>query len=509
MSCMKESKGAVDERAGVRDHPHSRGAGGSGVAGARPGARVRFITSNEDSVKKKPTLAPVLYVASLCAIPLAVNAQSAPSAPGTPSTPQGSSTQASVPSAPSIPEAVSIPTSPSQPSGYPRPTSYWPGSTFEPAGTQSSTVSAGQEPPGLQLRAMAGAEHQDNVLGAATNKQSDTVGYLGVGLRADRRYGLQRLRADVEANRYKYNNHSELDYSVFNYALAWDWSVTTKWHGVISADQKQYQEITADPATGTNRVGKRTEQSQGADAVYELGAAWRLLAGVAHTKSDSDSGTSWDASPSVTSARVGVGYELGSGTKLYGHYREGRGTYKDPTPGSARGDFREHETDVQLTWPITAKTAFDGRIGYLKRNNDVSKANDFSGTVGNAAVNWDITGKTRLVAGFAHDLSAAGLGTGGYVASDRFYISPVWKATAQIAVNLRYENVRRDWKNVPAGSANRGREDKLQVLSAGVDWEPRRWLAVTGYVRSEKRDYNVSPGYRNTVYGAAAKAYFW
>ena len=98
----------------------------------------------------------------------------------------------------------------------------------------------------------------------------------GIGFRADRRYGLQRFRADLEANTYKYANESELDYSVFNYALAWDWSVTTKLHGVISANQKEYAEISTDPASFLNQVGKRTERAQGADAVYELGAAWRM-----------------------------------------------------------------------------------------------------------------------------------------------------------------------------------------------------------------------------------------
>ena len=219
----EQSKGAIVERAGVRDDPRPCGAEGSGGAGARPGARERFIRTSEDQLKKNLPIAPLLSAASLCLFPMAVSAQT-PSAPSAPET----STQASMPSAPSIPEAPSIPTSPSQPSGYPRPTNYWPGATFEPAGTQSSTVSAGQEAPAFQLRALGGFEHQGNVLGSSSNEQSDTVGYAGVGLRADRRYGLQRFRADVEANTYRYNNRSELDYSVFNYALAWDWSVTTK-----------------------------------------------------------------------------------------------------------------------------------------------------------------------------------------------------------------------------------------------------------------------------------------
>ncbi len=469
-------------------------------AGARPGVRECFIRTSEDQLKKKLPIAPLLSAASLCLLPMAVSAQT-PSAPET-------GTQAAMPSAPSIPEAPSIPTSPSQPSGYARPTNYWPGTAFEPAGTQASMVSAGQDLPPFQIRAMLGVEHQSNVLGLSSGEKSDTIGIAGVGLRADKRYGLQRFRADVEANTYKYSNESELDYSVFNYALAWDWSVTTRLHGVISADQKEYSEVSTDPVTFTNKVGKRTERAEGADAVYQLGAAWRLMGGFAHTQSSSSQPATWDASPSTNSARVGVGYEFGSGTTLYAHYREGKGTYKDPTPGAATGDFTEHETDLQLTWPITVKTAVDARIGNLSRSNDVSRQNDFSGPVGSAAVRWDITGKTRLVAGYNRDLSASGFGSGGHVQSDRFYIGPIWKATAQIAVNARYEHVARDWKNVPAGSAGLGRNETYEVLSAGVDWEPRRWLAVSGYVRSEKQGSNLNAGYRNTTIGAAAKAYF-
>jgi len=398
--------------------------------GARPGARERFIRTIEDQLKKNLPIAPLLSAASLCLLPMAVSAQT-PSAPSAPET----STQAAMPSAPSIPEAPSIPTSPSQPSGYPRPGSAWPGTTFEPAGTQASMVSAGQELPPFQIRAMAGVERQSNVLGLSSGAKSDTIGIAGIGFRADKRYGLQRFRADVEANTYRYANKSELDYSVFNYALAWDWSVTTKLHGVISANQKEYSEVSTDPVTFTNKVGKRTERAQGADAVYELGAAWRVLAGLAHTQSSSTQPATWDASPSVDSARVGAGYEFGSGTTLYAHYREGKGAYKDSTAGAATGNFRERETDLQLTWPVTAKTTVDARIGNLSRSNDVAK-------------------------------------------------------------------------NVPAGSAGLGRNETYKALSAGVDWEPRRWLAVSGYVRSAKQDSNLNPGYRNTTIGAAAKAYF-
>ena len=128
--------------------------------------------------------------------------------------------------------------------------------------------------------------------------------------------------------------------------------------------------------------------------------------------------------------------------------------------------------------------------------------------MGGVAVYWDITGKTRLVGGYNRDLSATGLATGGYVKGDRFYIGPVWKATAQIALNARYDRVARDWNNVPARSPEFGRNETVELLSAGVEWEPRRWLAVSGYVRGEKQKSNAYSGYRNTTIGAAVKAYF-
>jgi hypothetical protein len=53
-----------------------------------------------------------------------------------------------------------------------------------------------------------------------------------------------------------------------------------------------------------------------------------------------------------------------------------------------------------------------------------------------------------------------------------------------------------------------GRNEVLQLLSAAVEWEPRRWLAVSTYVRGERQKSNVNTGYRNTTIGAAVKAYF-
>jgi exopolysaccharide biosynthesis operon protein EpsL len=475
------------------------------VRGRTPLHRGSVTQKSEDPLKKHLSIRPVL--ATLCALPLAVHSQGAqPTGPAQAAQPSATS-QPSTPSTPSVPEGALWQGTPSQAPGVPYPSGiFYRDGGFAPAGTQASTVTE-EVGPSLQFRALAGIEHESNVTRVNTGEISDTAGILGVGVRFDRRYGLQRLRADLEANTYKYTDDSSLDYNIFNYALAWDWSLTPRFHGVLGANQQQYRDVQLDPVTLANRVGRRSDRTEFVEGVYELGAAWRVLGGLSHTRSKSELPNSWDGNPDITNFRVGAGYEWPSGTSLYGRVRHGKGSYEDPT-ASVNGDFDENEVDVVLKWPVSGKTALDARLGHIDRKHDTDTQRDFSGVVGAAVVSWAITGKTSLAAGVSRDLSSTGDRLGGSVVSDRVFIGPVWRVTPLVAVNLRYDHVRRDWEDVPAASINAGRHESANILSAAVEWQPLRWMAVSGYVRGERQSSNANTDYRNTTVGAAVKAFF-
>jgi exopolysaccharide biosynthesis operon protein EpsL len=440
---------------------------------------------------KKLPITPLLSIAAVLMAPAVAQAQAAstPSIPSTAATPSTAST-------------------PSTPSGSTFPGA-WEGPTVYPGVTEIPTTprAPGTSANIFQFRVGAGVEYDDNVLREA-NEISDTVVFGSVGLRADKAYGLQRFRADLDWTSYKYNDVSELDYHTFNYNLAWDWSVTPRVHGVVSSDRKEYRETFLDSTTGLNRTGVRTERVELAEGVYELGAAWRVLAGIAQTSSKSTEPGSWDGSPEVQSVHLGVGYELGTGTSLTARLRRGDGEYRDTSAGAATGEFDETETDVLLKWPVTAKTAVEGRLGYFDREHPGAPQRDFSGLIGNATVSWDITGKTRFLGGFSHYLTSTGLATGGSIESDQFWFGPIWKPTVQTAVKLRYEYTSRDWQDVPAGSLDIGRNDKYQNLMIGFDWEPRPSIAVSTSIRREKLKSNVFSGYNANVFGVAARVYF-
>jgi exopolysaccharide biosynthesis operon protein EpsL len=367
------------------------------------------------------------------------------------------------------------------------------------------------EPPNLfQLRASVGYEHNDNVLQVPSGNKPDDITSASVGIAFDKTYSLQRFRLDAEQATYRYRNFSELNYSTTNYLAAWDWSWTPRFHGVLSAEQRQARDV-SDTITGGGVaiVGRRTEQTELLEGTYDIDGAWRVQGGIGHTRSSTTVPLSWDSSPDINSARVGAGYEFASGSSLFARYRHGDGTYTAVLPGVGFPDFKEDEADLVGKWAYSGKTNFGGRLGYLKRTHDGAPQRDFSGAVGGAYMNWEATGKTRVITGVSRDLGTAGLDTGGFVVSDRFYIGPDWAATAHVTVNARYDRIWRRWKDVSGTSNLVGRSDSIDTASVGVDWHPRQWVTLSAMVRSERVQTNFpGGGYRNTAYGVLAKFYF-
>ena len=141
-------------------------------------------------------------------------------------------------------------------------------------------------------------------------------------------------------------------------------------------------------------------------------------------------------------------------------------------------------------------------------DHDIAPQLDFSGMVGGASINWEVTGKTRVIAGYSHDLVASGLITGGHVVADRVYLTPVWQVVPHISLNARFDHIDRRWKDVSAG-ADVGRSEKVQAVGVGADWNPRPAFTVSAGVRGEKLSSSLpSSSYNATIFAVAVKARF-
>lgn len=435
---------------------------------------------------KKASIRPLLTVtAAACLLPgaAAVHAQTTLQSPGGQG--QSAAQPAGQPMGTPMGQSMVVPVSPAA-------------SLSQPFPPVSSAVDPAER-EGFQFRALAGVERDDNVLRVDTGKQSDTITQLGVGLRFNKRIGLQRIVADIEADHYNFDKLNT-DYNTLNYAAAWNWAVGNRFDGVVSADRRQFRDISTNGVlTGVNR---RTERNELVEGGYRLGAAWRVLAGLEHNAARSTDPNSWDGNPDVSSYRVGASYEFASGSTITARFRHGDGDYKN-APVTA--DFKDDEVEAVLHWPITAKTTLDGRLAHLKRDHSGAPTRDFSGMIGSLAATWDATAKTRLVVGYARDLGSYLFGTGGHLASDRWYVGPVWRPTAATAVSLRYEHENRKWEDV-TGSTDAGRRDRFNVIAAGFDWQVRRTVSLSAQLRNERRSSSLPVfNYRANVIGLSAK----
>jgi exopolysaccharide biosynthesis operon protein EpsL len=217
----------------------------------------------------------------------------------------------------------------------------------------------------------------------------------------------------------------------------------------------------------------------------------------------------------VISFEGGIRYVSPAGSTLTYTARHGLGEFMDrPQPIVSQlfdTRFNDMEHELKLVWPITGKTSIDGRVGHFQRKHAHFSQRDFSGFVGNFNINWAVTGKTRITAGWARDISNFqtapnflfqdfAVFSSSYATTNRFSLTPVWQISPKTSLRLRYEYTARDFHGavIPVAA---NRSDTTHSGQIAMDWQPLNMLAVSATLQREHRssnlfgfDYNVSSG---------------
>jgi exopolysaccharide biosynthesis operon protein EpsL len=357
----------------------------------------------------------------------------------------------------------------------------------------------------LRLHASAGIEHDSNIL-RTPQATSDRAAVLGLGVQVDKRYSLQRLTLDATATRWRYRDFDGLNYHTLDYRAAWDFSLTPRLRGVLSAQQRQWRDI-LDISPDTTRINRRSERRELAQASWQVAGGWRLIGGLDHTRVRSDDPRALEASPDVSSVHLGGGYETAAGARLTALVRRGEGSYGSPQAGP---DFRETEPSVALHWPATSRTRLDLRVGHLRRRHDSDGSRDFSGMVASGGLAWQFSPRTGLEASVARDLGSYEFTGGGEVRGWRWSLGPSWKPSAKTTLRLRQHYQTRDWFPLSPASPDVGREDRLRITSLALEWEPTRALRLLASARHEQRSSSLAAyGFRANVVNLTARLGFF
>ena len=371
----------------------------------------------------------------------------------------------------------------------------------------------------LQFRAGQSFQHDSNVyrLSDSTNtlslpgrpERSDTIGITTFGVKFDKRYSLQRFEVDVFADRYDYKNNSRLNFTSKNYDAAWRWSLTPRLYGNLSADRREYVDNSAD-LQNLGQLNRRLDRTTLADAEYDLGGAWRVTGGFFGRDLTNSLANTFESDYSVQGAQAGARYVFPSGNWVGYRFKNGEGEYPGRTLTATRAkDFQDREHEFRALWMPTGKTTVRGRLSHLERSNEGLGARDFSGLTGQVDATWNATAKTAVMAGYVRELENYQTNTASYYAGNRFFVAPTYMATEKIAVRLRYDHYRREFKGALAGFSTVGRRDTLNLMSLSVDYQVIRALKLRAWVQRDHRDSTVTGlDYRSNAMGISALASF-
>ena len=324
--------------------------------------------------------------------------------------------------------------------------------------------------------------------------KADDVTVSSVTLKINKPYSLQRFEFEASLIDYRYKNFSYLSYTTQPYKAAWRWSLTPVLHGNLTTDHTTSLNNFAD-FTGYTTRNTHTNESSRFDGVYDLSAAWHVLAGVAQNTSTDSQVTLGQGDNRIKTAEAGIRFTFPSGSSLGYVARSGRGNYFNRPDSSVTGftdnRFDDRENELRLTWPLTGKTSIDARFSNFEREHPHVSQRNFGGNVGNLNVNWQSSGKSFLSLGLARELGSYQTANTNYTSTDRVTLTPYWQISSKTALRARYDYAQRNYLGTISTAPASTRRDTLQTAMVALEWLPLRGLLVSTSLQNERRASNL------------------
>ncbi len=330
------------------------------------------------------------------------------------------------------------------------------------------------------------------LIGQPSKSEQVRVGYLGI--QVDKAYSQQAFHLDATASTYRYQNFSRLNFDAFDYAGYWNWHLTQRLSGRLSADHKQTQ---ASFANSTNYSGSNTvtNENRRFDADWWALGGWHLIGAAAQYKYSNSQINTAEDSFIQNSGEGGVRYVAASGSSLTVLGRHAKGEYPDRRLNAASlldTGFRETDVELKMTWNLSGKSALNGRATRLERKHENFAQRDYKGTAGRLDYTLTPTGKVQFKLSAARDIASYQENAHSYYVNDSLAFAPVWQISAKTALRLKIEQSRRDYLGGAVVVPVLGRQDRTRTAQLSLDWSPLRAVLLTGSLQRDSRSSNLA-----------------
>jgi exopolysaccharide biosynthesis operon protein EpsL len=295
--------------------------------------------------------------------------------------------------------------------------------------------------------------------------------------------------------KYDYQNFSYLGFSALNYRGAWRYAFTPRFRGTFSNSREKSLNSFVD-FRGFNVRNERTEINTRLDGTYELGANWRLVAGLTRTTLGNSLPIVSESDSRRLTTDTGVRYELASGSSLGYTLRSIDGTYTSnrtvPSPGFFDDRFQQTEHELRLRLALSRDTTANFRAAHLQRSYPTYGQRDFSGMVGSATLNWSYSPKAGLSAGWTRELGSFETADFNFSQTDRFTVGPVWQVSPKATVRVQLAHAVRNFGGTPTGIVTLQRRDVTRDASLSFDWQPYNFLSVSASLQNARRTSSLA-----------------
>jgi exopolysaccharide biosynthesis operon protein EpsL len=339
---------------------------------------------------------------------------------------------------------------------------------------------------------------------------AEQIGVASLGLNFKTVQGLQQFDANVGLADTKYQNFDYLNYTATNYDAAWRWSVTPQWTGNLTTSRKETLNSFADVTNLTQR-NIRLNTATTLDTLYQIEGPWYVLAGLTLNKETNDQALTGFSDYSSNTTDGGVQYRFASGSTIALSERFTSGTYLNravPNASLLDDSYRQQDTDLRLHWVLGASAA-DFFVTAVNRTHPNYGSRDFSGTDAGASINWALSGKSALSAGYQHTVSAWETADTNYQEADTVTLGPVWQIEARTALRLQGRWSAVSYKGTPSAIPESTRKDNTQDMTLSLVWQPTPQWNLVGAIQKASRSSNAAlQDYTDNIVSISAQFVF-
>lgn len=333
-------------------------------------------------------------------------------------------------------------------------------------------------------------------LGALIGRPSaaEQIGISTLGFKLNQEFSLQRLELDLSLIDYRYQNFNYLSFTAQNYAAAWHWGLTPRLRGTLSSERKQTLNSYAD-FQGLQQRNQRSNRHTRFDATHELDGRWQVIGGAARASQTNQQALIAEGDYTMQSLELGLRRSFDSGSTLDYTRKNTSGNYLKrvlPSTGLFDSDFRQTDNELKAHWVISANSTASLSAAHIRRTHPHYPQRNYSGLNTGAHLNWSLSGKSALAAGWSRELASYQTSSSNYRQTERVYLDPSWQVSPKTLLRLRHEVAWRLYLDSPTGLATSQRRDTTRDTTLSFDWQPYPYVTLGVALQSARRDSNLA-----------------